>query len=301
MKTQEVQPQVTAAGGQTPPAAAAAAAENPAGSSLDHKKAVLATLCKLFPKTFITEGEIRPLKVGIINELLASPLFAQFGASRNMVRRAVRFYATSTQYLNAVKEGAVRIDLDGNDSDTVTAEHEKYAQELIKTLAAKREAAEKRQRELAAQAAAPKTAKPGLKPAKKFHPGTRPQWKGKKPVTAAAAKLSPEELKAAAEAKKAAEEAQKKAALEAAAAAAAAAAAEAAAEASRKKAEEARVKKELAKFYVGRPVTFKNKQGKLVKATISKKPANGKVTLRTSSGAVMTIPLQALQNSGKSK
>lgn len=278
METQEPRPQNAVESPQEPPAAVTPVAEpatpGKAGSSLKHKKAALATLCKFFPKTFLVKGEIRPLKVGIINDLLTSPIFEQLGWSRNMVRRAVRFYATSPQYLKCVKEGAMRIDLDGNDADMVTATHEEYAQKLIKTLAAKREEAEKRQRAQAALAGTPKSSRSstGVPKGKKLRRNNKKQ-------------LSPEA---------------KKTALEASAAKATAAAAAAAAEAARKKAEQVLYEKQLAKLYVGRPVTFKNPQGKVIKGRISKKPANGKVGVKTTSGNSLTIPVEVLLKTSNS-
>ena len=111
------------------------------GSHFDHVKESLEILYKAFPKAFIKEGDAKPLKIGIFDDL-KSRISSLDGLSVSKVRAALRLYTSRLKYLYSVKEGAVRVDVDGNEcGDVVSAEHASYAKERIKEINAKRQPA----------------------------------------------------------------------------------------------------------------------------------------------------------------
>lgn len=108
------------------------------GSRLEHVNEALQKLYKEFPKTFIEDGDCKPLKVGIIEDLKQH--LDKLGVSISKVRAAIRMYTTRLRYLYSVKEGAYRIDLEGNNVDQVTAEHAAYAKTCFDEINNKRPA-----------------------------------------------------------------------------------------------------------------------------------------------------------------
>ena len=115
----------------------AKAAESETGTHQEHVKEALELLYQHFPKAFIKEGDCKPLKVGILEDL--KPLIADIeGLSISKVRAAVRIYTTRLRYFYAVREGAMRIDLNGNEIEPVTAEHAEYARSRFSEINAKR-------------------------------------------------------------------------------------------------------------------------------------------------------------------
>ncbi len=136
METQDNKEQITA-NESVEVKNAAASAE---GSHFDHIKETLEILYKTFPAVFVKEGEVKPLKIGIFEEL-KSKIASVEGLSLSKVRAALRIYTSRLKYLYSVKEGAARIDAEGKESDDkVSAEHEAFAKEKIKEILAKRKA-----------------------------------------------------------------------------------------------------------------------------------------------------------------
>ncbi len=109
------------------------------GSHFEHVKETLDLLYKYFPKAFIKEGNCRPLKIGIFDDLKAA-VPAHEGLSISKVRAALRLYTTRLRYLYSLKEGAARVDLEGNEVEVVTAEHSKFAKDRFKEINDKRKA-----------------------------------------------------------------------------------------------------------------------------------------------------------------
>ncbi|HGJ5855557.1 RNA chaperone ProQ [Arsenophonus nasoniae] len=102
---------------------------------LNSSKEIIAFLAKRFPHCFIAEGEARPLKIGIFQDIVAR-LTEEDGISKTQLRSALRMYTSSWRYLYGVKEGAKRVDLDGNDCGDLETEHVAYArQQLIEAKA----------------------------------------------------------------------------------------------------------------------------------------------------------------------
>lgn len=97
---------------------------------LNSSKEIIAFLAKRFPQCFIAEGEARPLKIGIFQDIVAR-LTEEDGISKTQLRSALRMYTSSWRYLYGVKEGAKRVDLDGNDCGDLESEHVEYARQQL--------------------------------------------------------------------------------------------------------------------------------------------------------------------------
>mgnify|MGYP006196981215 CR=1 FL=1 len=93
-------------------------------------KEIVALLSEQFPLCFTLSGEAKPLKVGIFQDLVErlkdNPLL-----SKTQLRQALRVYTSSWRYLDAVKAGVARIDLEGVAGDLVD---EQQAEHAAKTL-----------------------------------------------------------------------------------------------------------------------------------------------------------------------
>ncbi|KPQ25531.1 MAG: Activator of osmoprotectant transporter ProP [Halomonas sp. HL-48] len=113
--------------------------------------ALLAQWYQRYPKAFF-KGHTQPLKVGIHHDLAACEPW-----SGKLIRRALANYVNLPRYIKSVREGAKRIDLEGNEAGVVDAE-------------AARHAAEKRAKQAAAlpkeENKIPKDAEPRAKTAK---------------------------------------------------------------------------------------------------------------------------------------
>lgn len=99
-------------------------------------KEVIAFLAQTFPNCFTTEGEARPLKIGIFQEL-ASRLEEEPRVSKTLLRSTLRHYTNSWRYLYSIKEGAHRVDLDGNEGDVIEKEHADHAKNQLEESKAK--------------------------------------------------------------------------------------------------------------------------------------------------------------------
>ncbi|WP_076413623.1 RNA chaperone ProQ [Shewanella sp. UCD-KL12] len=98
---------------------------------LTDTNAILAYLYETFPLCFIAEGETKPLKIGLFQEL-AERLADDSKVSKTQLRIALRRYTSSWRYLKGVKTGAQRIDLDGNACGELEQEHIDHAQSTLK-------------------------------------------------------------------------------------------------------------------------------------------------------------------------
>lgn len=118
-------------------AAAIAAQQAITGTHQEHIQEALEMLYTRFPKAFIKEGDCKPLKVGILDDL--KPKIEEInGLSVSKVRAAVRFYTSRLRYFYAMREGAMRVDLDGNEVEPVSSEHAAYARTRFAEINAKR-------------------------------------------------------------------------------------------------------------------------------------------------------------------
>lgn len=115
---------------------------------LANNKQVIAYIVERFPKCFTLEGEARPLKVGIFKDI-AECLADDEKVSKTQLRAALRQYTSSWRYLYGVKAGAVRVDLDGNDSGELEQEHIEHAKKALSE--GKARVAERRKEQAAAK------------------------------------------------------------------------------------------------------------------------------------------------------
>ena len=98
---------------------------------LKNSKEIVAYLVEKFPACFIAEGEAKPLKIGIFQDL-AARLADDERVSKTMLRSALRQYTSSWRYLHGLKAGQARVDLDGNPGELLTEEHIEYAKQALK-------------------------------------------------------------------------------------------------------------------------------------------------------------------------
>ena len=135
---------------------------------LKNSKEVIAYIAERFPQCFTLEGEAKPLKIGIFQDL-AERLTDDEKVSKTQLRAALRQYTSSWRYLHGVKLGATRVDLDGNPSGELEAEHVEHAQATLaeskaRVQARRKEHADKNREERAAKAKAKATPKAPRKP-----------------------------------------------------------------------------------------------------------------------------------------
>ncbi|MFQ6371072.1 RNA chaperone ProQ [Shewanella sp. YIC-542] len=98
---------------------------------LTDTNAILAYLYETFPLCFIAEGEAKPLKIGLFQDL-AERLANDSRVSKTQLRVALRRYTNSWRYLKSLKEGAQRVDLDGNPCGELEQEHIEHARTTLK-------------------------------------------------------------------------------------------------------------------------------------------------------------------------
>jgi ProP effector len=115
---------------------------------LKNSKEVIAYIAECFPKCFTLEGEAKPLKIGLFQDL-AERLADDEKVSKTQLRAALRQYTSSWRYLYGVKAGAVRVDLDGNDCGEVEQEHIDHAKKTLSESKARVQARRKEQAEKA--------------------------------------------------------------------------------------------------------------------------------------------------------
>jgi ProP effector len=105
-------------------------------------KQIIVYLAKEFPNCFTSEGEAKPLKIGIFKEL-AERVEPEGVVSRTQLRQALRRYTSSWRYLKSIAKGGVRIDLDGKPGDKVEQDHIDHAAKALEESKAKFEASRK--------------------------------------------------------------------------------------------------------------------------------------------------------------
>nr|WP_113869042.1 RNA chaperone ProQ [Brenneria salicis]NMN91512.1 ProP effector [Brenneria salicis ATCC 15712 = DSM 30166]RBP58422.1 ProP effector [Brenneria salicis ATCC 15712 = DSM 30166]RLM29351.1 RNA chaperone ProQ [Brenneria salicis ATCC 15712 = DSM 30166] len=97
---------------------------------LNSSKEVIAFLAERFPRCFTTEGETRPLKIGIFQDLVERVPETD-NVSKTQLRSALRLYTSSWRYLYGVKLGAQRVDLDGNPCGELEQQHVEHARKQL--------------------------------------------------------------------------------------------------------------------------------------------------------------------------
>lgn len=126
---------------------------------LNSSKEVIAFLAERFPRCFSAEGEARPLKIGIFQDLVER-VQGEMSLSKTQLRSALRLYTSSWRYLYGIKPGATRVDLDGNPCGELEEQHVEHARKQLEEAKARVQAqrAEKqaKKREANAEGEAPR-------------------------------------------------------------------------------------------------------------------------------------------------
>jgi len=94
-------------------------------------KDIITYLTEKFPECFSVKGPVKPLKVGIFQDL-AEKLSDDETVSKTRLRQALRHYTSSWRYLKAIKTGAFRVDIDGKDVAEIDEEQANYASKTLK-------------------------------------------------------------------------------------------------------------------------------------------------------------------------
>lgn len=90
-------------------------------------------LAQTYPHAFDTSTRVRPLKKGIMDDILVKITNAsELPYSKAKLREAVVMFTHRMEYLSCLKNKEHRIDLDGNISEKVSEEEAKNAARLIK-------------------------------------------------------------------------------------------------------------------------------------------------------------------------
>ncbi|MBY4836797.1 RNA chaperone ProQ [Pantoea sp. DY-5] len=97
---------------------------------LNSSKEVIAFLAERFPQCFSAEGEARPLKIGIFQDLVER-VQGELSLSKTQLRSALRLYTSSWRYLYGIKAGAIRVDLDGNACGVLDDQHVEHARKQL--------------------------------------------------------------------------------------------------------------------------------------------------------------------------
>ena len=97
---------------------------------LNNSKEVIVYLAKEFPRCFLAEGEAKPLKIGIFQDIV-NRLGENSCISKTQLRTALRLYTTSWRYLYGIKAGTQRVDLDGNPCGILDEQHVEYARKQL--------------------------------------------------------------------------------------------------------------------------------------------------------------------------
>jgi ProP effector len=147
---------------------------------LKNSKEVIAYIAECFPKCFTLEGEAKPLKIGIFQDL-ADRLSDDPKVSKTQLRAALRQYTSSWRYLHGVKPGATRVDLDGNPAGVLEEEHVEHAKTALAESKAKVQARRKEQAQKAREEGKAK-AKPAAKKPQARRPQQNKAPKAAKPV-----------------------------------------------------------------------------------------------------------------------
>lgn len=94
-------------------------------------KDIISYLAEKFPECFSVKGPVKPLKVGIFQDL-AEKLSDDETVSKTRLRQALRHYTSSWRYLKAIKVGAFRVGVDGKDAAEIDEEQANYASKTLK-------------------------------------------------------------------------------------------------------------------------------------------------------------------------
>lgn len=142
---------------------------------LTNNKDIIAYLAEKFPLCFSVEGEAKPLKIGLFQDL-ADALKDDERVSKTQLRHVLRQYTSNWRYLHGCRLGAVRVDLQGNPAGVLEQEHVDHAAQQLAE--AKAKIAEKRAVEKTSAKVAQKK-RPARKPVHKKADGVKITRKAK--------------------------------------------------------------------------------------------------------------------------
>ena len=142
---------------------------------LTNNKDIIAYLAEKFPLCFSVEGEAKPLKIGLFQDL-ADALKDDERVSKTQLRHVLRQYTSNWRYLHGCRLGAVRVDLQGNPAGVLEQEHVDHAAQQLAE--AKAKIAEKRAVEKTSAKVAQKK-RPARKPVHKKADGVKTTRKAK--------------------------------------------------------------------------------------------------------------------------
>lgn len=94
-------------------------------------KDIIAYLTEKFPECFSIKGPVKPLKIGIFQDL-AEKLSDDETVSKTRLRQALRHYTSSWRYLKVIKVGTFRVDIEGKDVAEIDEEQAAYAAKTLK-------------------------------------------------------------------------------------------------------------------------------------------------------------------------
>jgi ProP effector len=96
---------------------------------LDYVQYGVELLRVYFPAGFKQSNEVKPLKKGIKQDLVLrlSTLENIVTEDKACMVKSLAYYVNTAAYYKSVVEGTMRIDLDGNPAEVVTAEEAKYS------------------------------------------------------------------------------------------------------------------------------------------------------------------------------
>lgn len=94
-------------------------------------KDIIAYLTEKFPECFSIKGPVKPLKIGIFQDL-AEKLNEDETVSKTRLRQALRHYTSSWRYLKVIKVGTSRVDVDGKAVAEIDEEQAAYASKTLK-------------------------------------------------------------------------------------------------------------------------------------------------------------------------
>ncbi|WP_019897079.1 ProQ/FinO family protein [Methylotenera mobilis] len=92
---------------------------------------IIGKLQRLYPKAFPKNPTPKvPLKIGILENLQLQS--EEIGISKEDLQLAIKTWCKSSRYWQACKEGATRLDLDGNPAGIVEATGAAHAKEMVR-------------------------------------------------------------------------------------------------------------------------------------------------------------------------
>lgn len=105
--------------------------------SRQKRQEALSWLAKNFPQAFDNTQNIRPLKKGIMDDILKHEKTKQANISSSKLREAVVIFARRIDYLITLKSREMRIDLEGNIVEPVSEDEAMRAAQKIKKMVEK--------------------------------------------------------------------------------------------------------------------------------------------------------------------